>query len=288
MSAPSASPRTRVVAGVPVPSFVYGTAWKEDATAGLVRQALEAGFRGIDTANQRRHYHEAGVGAALAGAFADGLVTRDELFLQTKFTYVGGQDHRLPYDPRADEATQVRQSFASSLEHLGVQTIDSYVLHGPSRRMGLGDADHAVWRAMEALHAAGKTRFLGVSNVGLDQLEALCRFAATPPAFVQNRCFARAGWDREVRAFCRERSIVYQGFSLLTANLGELRTRTFAELVRRVGATPAQVVFAFALRVGMQPLTGTTDPAHMREDLGAYDITLGAEDVRLLENIALQ
>lgn len=284
----SAPARTLVVAASPVPSFVYGTAWKEEATEGLTQQALEAGFRGIDTANQRRHYHEAGVGAAVTRAIADGLVTRDELFLQTKFTYVGGQDHRLPYDPRADEATQVGQSFASSLEHLGVETIDSYVLHGPSRRVGLGDADHAVWRAMEALHAAGRTRFLGVSNVGLDQLEALCRFAATPPAFVQNRCFARAGWDREVRAFCRERGIVYQGFSLLTANLNELRTRAFAELVRRVGATPAQVVFAFALQVGMQPLTGTTDPAHMREDLGAYDVTLSDEDVRRLENIALE
>jgi diketogulonate reductase-like aldo/keto reductase len=224
------------------------------------------------------------VGAAVTRAIADRLVTRDELFLQTKFTYVGCQDHRLPYDPRTDEATQVRQSFASSLEHLGVETIDSYVLHGPSQRVGLGNADHAVWRAMEALHAAGRTRFLGVSNVGLDQLEALCRFAATPPTFVQNRCFARAGWDREVRAFCRERGIAW--VSLLTANLNELRTRAFAELVRRVGVTPAQVVFAVALQVGMQPLTGTTDPAHMREDLGAYDVTLSDEDVRRLENIA--
>ena len=288
MALSPSSPRTRLIAGIAVPSFVYGTAWKEDATEGLTRQALEAGFRGIDTANQRRHYHEAGVGAAVTRAIADGLVTRDELFLQTKFTYVGGQDHRLPYDRRADEAAQVRQSLASSLEHLGVESIDSYVLHGPSQRVGLGNADHAVWRAMEALHAAGRTRFLGVSNVGLDQLEALCRFAATPPAFVQNRCFARVGWDREVRAFCRERGIVYQGFSLLTANLNELRTRAFAELVRRVGATPAQVVFAFALQVGMQPLTGTTDPAHMREDLGAYDVTLSDEDVRRLENIALE
>jgi diketogulonate reductase-like aldo/keto reductase len=102
---------------------------------------------------------------------------------------------------------------------------------------------------------------------------------------VQNRCFARTGWDREVRAFCRERGIVYQGFSLLTANLGELRTPAFAGLVRRVGRTPAQVVFNFALAVGMQPLTGTTDPAHMREDLGAYDFELAPEDVRLMESL---
>jgi diketogulonate reductase-like aldo/keto reductase len=139
---------------------------------------------------------------------------------------------------------------------------------------------------MEELHAAGRTRFLGISNVGLDQLEALCARATTPPAFVQNRCFARTGWDREVRAFCRERGIVYQGFSLLTANLAELRHPAFARLVARVGRTPAQVVFRFALEVGMQPLTGTTDPAHMREDLASHDFTLSAEDVRLVENLA--
>jgi diketogulonate reductase-like aldo/keto reductase len=281
-----ASSRHRSVAGVCVPNFVYGTAWKEDATERLTRLAIEAGFRGIDTANQRRHYHEAGVGAAVARAIADGLLCRDELFLQTKFTYITGQNHRLPYDPSADLPTQVRQSFASSLEHLQVQTLDAYVLHGPSQRFGLGRADIEVWRAMEELHAGRRTRFLGVSNVGLDQLEALCAIAAVPPAFVQNRCFARDGWDANVRAFCRERGIVYQGFSLLTANVAELRTAAIARLVARIRRTVPQIVFRFALQVGMQPLTGTTDPAHMQEDLQAYDFHLSAEDVQLIENLA--
>ena len=65
-------------------------------------------------------------------------VRREDLFLQTKFTYAGGQDHRLPYDPRADPATQVRQSFASSLEHLGTIYLDSYLLHGPSTPLPWG------------------------------------------------------------------------------------------------------------------------------------------------------
>ena len=274
------------VAGTRVPSFVYGTAWKEEATQGLVEAAIEAGFRGIDTANQRKHYHEAGVGAALARVLASGRVKRDDVFLQTKFTFLGGQDHRLPYDPRADAGTQVRQSFASSLEHLGVDTIDSYVLHGPSQRFGLGAADLEVWRTMEEIHGTGRARLLGASNVDLDQLEELCARASIPPAFVQNRCFARNGWDADVRRFCRERGILYQGFSLLTANLGALGGPAFRELVARVGRTPAQVVFRFALQVGMQPLTGTTDPRHMREDLGAYDFELSDADVRLIEDIA--
>lgn len=264
-----------------LPRFLYGTAWKEDATEQLVRLALEAGFRGIDTANQRRHYFEAGVGAAVSGAIRDGLVTREELFLQTKFTYTDSQDHRIPFDPRADPATQVQQSFASSLEHLRVDAIDSYVLHGPSRRRGLGAVDWEVWRAMEAL----ETRFLGISNVSLDQLDELCSGASVQPKFVQNRCYARFGWDREVRAFCRARGIVYQGFSLLTANVRELNLPAFRAIVARTGRTPAQVVFRFAVQVGMLPLTGTTDPEHMREDLAIGDFALSEEDVRTIEGL---
>jgi diketogulonate reductase-like aldo/keto reductase len=271
--------------GVRVPTFLYGTAWKEDATAPLTRAALEAGFRGIDTANQRRHYFEAGVGEALAGALASGLVRREDVFLQTKFTYAGGQDHRLPYDPRAPLATQVAQSFASSLEHLGVDTLDAYVLHGPSVRHGLSAADWETWEAMERLHGAGRTRLLGVSNVGLDQLEALYAAAATKPAIVQNRCFAATGWDRDVRRFCREHGILYQGFSLLTANADVFRRRRVHAIAARTGRSLPQVIFRFALDVGMVALTGTTSPAHMTENLGVYEFALTSDEVHDIEEI---
>jgi len=270
------------VQDVRVPTFIYGTAWKEDTTASLARTALDAGFRGIDTANQRRHYFEAGIGEALADAFAAGLA-REDLFLQTKFTYAAGQDHRLPYDPRAPLAAQVAQSFASSLEHLGVDHLDSYVLHGPSVRRGLSDDDWETWAAMEQLHAAGKTRLLGVSNVTLAQLEALHARASVKPAVVQNRCFAAMGWDRDVRRFCAERGILYQGFSLLTANPDVFRLRFVHEIAARKGMTLPQVVFRFALEVGMVALTGTTSRAHMEEDLQAYDFALDPEEVRAIE-----
>ncbi|GAC1429488.1 MAG: aldo/keto reductase [Thermoanaerobaculia bacterium] len=269
-----------------VPPFLYGTAWKEDETERLTRLAIEAGFRGIDTANQRRHYFEAGVGAALAAAIVDGVVRRDEIFVQTKFTYVDGQDHRLPYDPKAGVASQVVQSFESSLEHLQTDTIDSYVLHGPSRRRGLTAMDRDVWRAMEHLHSSGKTRHLGISNVALDQLEELCGHANVQPSFVQNRCFASTGWDRETRAFCRDHGIIYQGFSLLTANVRELQHREFRRIVDVTGRTPAQVIFRFARQIGILPLTGTTDIVHMREDLRSDDFELTAADVSVLERIA--
>lgn len=272
--------RVRTVHGVEVPTFLYGTAWKEDRTENLVREALAAGFRGLDTANQRRHYHEAGVGRALARAFEDGTLSRDDVFLQTKFTHVAGQDHRLPYGPRDPVAEQVAQSFRSSLEHLGVERIDSYVLHGPSQRPGLADADREAWRAMETVHGDGGTRLLGVSNVTAEQLETLCELASVKPAFVQNRCFARAGWDAAVRRVCERRDVVYQGFSLLTANPEVVGHPALRAVAGRHGATVPQIVFAFAIAIGIVPLTGTTDPRHMVEDLAVYEIGLTDEEVR--------
>ena len=267
------------------PRFLYGTAWKEDDTERLTLLALNAGFRGIDTANQRKHYYEAGVGAALKQAFESGLVTRDDLFLQTKFTFLGGQDHRLPYDPSAPIATQVRQSFEKSLEHLGVESLDSYVLHGPSRQHGLGREDWAAWQAMEQLHAAGDVRALGVSNVNLPQLQLLCEKGRIKPQFVQNRCYAVLGWDRGVRTFCREEGIVYQGFSLLTANRAVLAHPTLARIAARHERALTQIIFRFALDVGMLPLTGTTNADHMRDDLAVANFQLDPTEVAAIESL---
>ena len=194
-----------------VPDFLYGTAWKEDRTPALTELALRMGFRGIDTANQRRHYWEAGVGQGLAAAYRAGVVARGDLFLQTKFTYQRGQDHRLPYDPEASLSAQVAQSLAGSLEHLGTDYVDSYVLHGPSSGYGWTGDDAEVWEAMVRERDAGRTRFLGVSNVSLQHLEEMAAAHTEAPAFVQNRCFARMGWDREVRLFCQKRNIRLPG-----------------------------------------------------------------------------
>jgi diketogulonate reductase-like aldo/keto reductase len=264
------------------PSILYGTAWKEDETKRLVETALAAGFRGIDTANQRKHYHEAAVGEALRSA----AIPRDELFLQTKFTHVEGQDARLPYDPRAPFAEQVRQSFESSLEHLGVTFLDSLLLHGPRTRTGFSREDREVWEAMEALHDERKVLAIGASNVSAEQLETICSVARVKPAFVQNRCYARTGWDRDVREICRRKGITYQGFSLLTANRKELSGSAVKEIAASHGKSVAQVVLRFAQQVGMLPLTGTTDPQHMQDDLDLADLVLSPEEVRKIETIA--
>lgn len=278
--------RTLTVKGVSVPPLLYGTAWKEDATQALVTRALEAGFRGIDTANQRKHYDEEGVGRALSAWLDQGLGERGQLFVQTKFTFAAGQDERLPYDPRAPIAMQVEQSFRSSLGHLGLETIDSYVLHGPSQRAGWNATDREAWQAMEALHDGKKTKLLGVSNVTLSQLQALCDGARVRPAFVQNRCYASMGWDFAVRSFCLEHDIVYQGFSLLTANRQVWEGQKVRAVAKRHGKTPAQVIFRYAMDLKILPLTGTTNPLHLREDLGVLDFALDAADHASLEDTA--
>jgi diketogulonate reductase-like aldo/keto reductase len=275
-----------MVEGAPIPKLLYGTAWKEERTLGLTALALEAGFRGIDTANQRKHYFEVAVGEAVQAAIAAGRVTRAGLFLQSKFTFKDGQDERLPYDPAAPIAAQVRQSFASSLEHFGTDYLDSFVLHGPSSRGRLTTADIEAWRAIEALASEGRTRFIGVSNFTLEQLRELLQLATVSPRFLQNRCYAKKGWDRAVRQLCGEHGVVYQGFSLLTANRDELKTEAVQRLSKRKARSVPELVFAFALQVGMLPLTGTSSAEHMRLDLGAVDFTLEPAEVEVLESVA--
>jgi diketogulonate reductase-like aldo/keto reductase len=273
------------VASASVPQLIYGTAWKEERTEALTRLALESGFRGIDTANQRKHYFEVGVGAALRSVLAAGVVQRDAVFLQTKFTFVDGQDHRLPYAAKAPVSRQVEQSLQSSLEHLGTDYLDSYVLHGPSQSRGLGALDREAWAAMEAAQRRGQVRALGISNVTLEQLRALEAFAEVPPAFVQNRCYARYGWDREVRAYCRAHGSVYQGFSLLTANTRELARPALVRVTARTGRSAAEVVFAFAARIGIVALTGTSNAEHMQRDLAALALELSPSEVEAIERV---
>jgi diketogulonate reductase-like aldo/keto reductase len=267
------------------PEFLYGTAWKEDRTPALTELALRMGFRGIDTANQRRHYVEAGVGEGLAAAYRAGLVKREDLFLQTKYTFQPGQDDRLPYDPEADFSTQVAQSLASSLEHLGTSYVDSYVLHGPASGYGWTDVDAEVWTAMLKERDAGRTRLVGVSNVGLHHLQQMAATKTEMPAFVQNRCFARRGWDREIRAFCKKHNITYQGFSLLTANPEVLHHPSVTSLAAREKVTPAQVVFRFAREIGILPLTGTSNAEHMKQDLASRELVLSASSVNAIESL---
>lgn len=260
-------------AGSPIPRILYGTAWKKQRTQPLVERAIELGFRGVDTAAQPKHYDEAAVGRALAAVISRGIVEREALFVQTKFTPYPGQDpSRVPYDPKAPLAEQVAQSFASSLRNLGTDYVDSLVLHSPMR-----DAESLaeVWTAMEAIAEQGGARQLGISNCySLTYLERLWSTAKIKPAVVQNRFYAATAYDVEIRRFCRAHGMTYQSFWTLTANFDLLASPELESPAARLKRTPAQVLFRFLTQEGVVPLTGTQSEAHMREDLAIFEFEL--------------
>ena len=267
-----------------IPEFIYGTAWKEDRTAELTMAAVTAGFKAIDTANQKKHYREDYVGEALLELYRKGL-KRESFFLQTKFTYVNGQDHRLPYDPNDDFSTQVKSSFENSLKNLHTDYIDSFLLHGPSTGGELTEADWEVWASIEALYQAGRAKMIGVSNFAIHQIKELVKGAKVKPMFVQNRCYANRGWDKAVREFCITNKIIYQGFSLLTANPQIVKAPEVLKMAQRFGVEPQQVIFRFAKQIGILPLTGTTNKKHMSGDLLISRIELSQEELNLLSSL---
>ena len=258
--------------GVRVPRIIYGTSWKKERTAALVKQAITLGYRGIDTACQPKHYDEAGVGAGLAPCLATGL-TRSDLYLQSKFTPVDGQDPaRLPYDPNDGVAIQVEQSFHNSLRNLRTSYLDCLVLHSP-----LENERHLmdVWQAMEAIFETGGAKQLGVSNYyAPDQLERLYRKVHIKPAVVQNLFYAQTGYDREIRGFCRQHQILYQSFWTLTANPNVLAHATLQTLASNYGRTPEQVFLRSLTQIDIIPLSGTTSQTYMREDLAIFEFEL--------------
>ncbi|MEM9072148.1 MAG: aldo/keto reductase [Myxococcota bacterium] len=261
-------------AGVTMPGVVYGTAWKKERTAALVQEALAAGFRGVDTACQPKHYHEPGVGEGLRLAG----VRRDELYVQTKFTPLGGQDPaRVPYDPKASLPEQVAQSIQRSLANLHVSCLDALVLHSPLKTF----ADTMlVWRALEAAVDAGQARQLGISNCyDAAFFERLFNGARIPPAVLQNRFYRDSGYDAHLRRFCTEHRVAYQSFWTLTANPHLLESAPVRAASERHGKTQAQVLFRALTQLGVVPLIGTTSRQHMDEDLAVFAFTLAPPEL---------
>lgn len=263
--------------GVHMPRLLYGTAWKKERTAGLVARALQLGFRGVDTACQPKHYDEPGVGAGVAQALAAGLA-RDQLYLQTKFTPLAGQDpRRVPYDRNASLTEQVRQSCEVSLGNLSTTYLDCLVLHSP---LSPFERLLEVWRALEELVEQGLARELGLSNCYQPRLFAeLYAAARVKPWVLQNRFYAETGYDRELRGFCRAHGVVYQSFWTLSANPDQLARPELRTLAARHALTPAQVFFRALTQLGIVPLTGTCSEEHMRQDLAIFELELAPADL---------
>ena len=270
-------------AGIKMPPFLYGTAWKKKQTTELVVQAIQSGFRGIDTAGQPKHYDEPRVGEALAELNEFGI-KREDLFVQTKFTPANGQDpSNMPYDSTASLADQVTQSFASSLRNLKTHYVDSLVLHSPLSTL---QQTMEVWNTMETFHKSGEAKQLGISNCySLSTLESIYSSADVKPAVLQNRFYQASGYDVDLRAWCVDKGITYQSFWTLTANPHLLASAPITSIAANYNRTPAQVFFRFLTQKGIAPLIGTTTHQHMKEDLAIFEFELSSKEIELIEEL---
>lgn len=246
--------------------LMYGTAWKKDDTADLVFQAVHAGFRFIDTASQPKHYDEAGVGYGWKMA-ADQLgLKREDMFLQTKFTAISGQDpNDIPYARDARLEDQVRQSVHTSIRNLKTDYIDSMVLHSPMKTM---EETLKVWRVLEESVEEGKIRQLGISNCyDPKTFKQLYEEAKVKPKVLQNRFYADSNFDIELRSMCKSLGVQYQSFWTLSANRKALATKDWKAVAEQKGLTPQTLMYAFMMTLGHTPLSGTKNSGHMTEDI---------------------
>ena len=270
-------------AGVKMPKIIYGTAWKKERTTSLVEAALRCGFRGIDTACQPKHYNEALVGDAILNMQHEGI-KREDLFIQTKFTPVSGQDLKnIPYHLNASLPKQVQQSFATSKHNLNTQYIDSLVLHSPYT---VFEELMEVWHTMETFVSKGDVGQLGISNCySIDILKDLYETAHIKPAVLQNRFHAKTYYDKEIRKYCDEKHIIFQSFWSLTGNPEIFLTEILDKISEKHKVSTAEVWFAFLRENNIVPLTGTSSSQHMIEDLNSLDITLSPEDIKQIATL---
>jgi diketogulonate reductase-like aldo/keto reductase len=216
------------------------------------------------------------VGAALEELESHGI-KRSDIFLQTKFTPISGQDPaNVPYNPDSPIEEQVAQSFESSLKNLKTDYVDSLVLHSP---VAPYPVMMRVWGAMEEIHQAGGAKQLGISNCYDPQLlQALAAEVSVGPAVVQNRFYQQTGYDTELRKWCSENGTIYQSFWTLTANPHILGSPPVRELAKRHGKTEPQIFFRYLSDIGIVPLTGTCTEQHMAEDLAIFDFELSSDE----------
>jgi diketogulonate reductase-like aldo/keto reductase len=266
-----------------IPPLIYGTAWKKEKTAELVEKAILSGFRGIDTACQPKHYHEEGVGEALERLVKQNMGRKD-LFIQTKFTPLSGQDpNRIPYDPHAPLSEQVKQSFSTSLKNLKIEFIDSLLLHSP---LNTHEQTMQAWQSMEELHKKGAVGVLGISNCyDLPTFKLLYEEAKIKPSVLQNRFYNETGYDKILRKWCLERNVSYQSFWTLTANPQILNHPHVIKMAFLKEVTEAQLFFRFLTQQNIIPLIGSCSEKHMQEDLAIFDFSLTEEEMITIDSL---
>jgi len=248
-------PNLRLNNGVTVPQLGFGVFQvPPEQTQRVVEDALEAGYRHIDTA--AGYGNEAGVGAAIA---ASGI-PREELFITTKL--------------RNGEQGTTAEAFEASRQALGVDVIDLYLIHWPVPSQGLFVE---AWRALEKIYAADGVRAIGVSNFLQDHLDTLLAQTTVVPAVNQielHPTFQQAA----LAARSRAHGIAVEAYSPLGQG-SDLNAAAVTALAKKHAATPAQIVLAWHLGVGNIAIPKTTHAHRMRENLAATEVTISRDEM---------
>jgi diketogulonate reductase-like aldo/keto reductase len=221
-----------------------------------VRWALELGYRHIDTA--QAYGNEESVGRALR----DSGVPREEVFLTTKF-----------YPRNRDPEAEARRS----LERLGVDQVDLYIIHWPQR------GPTWAWPGMEAAHSSGYARSIGVSNFSVQQLEEVTAVATSPPVVNQVQ-FSPFEYRRRLLEACDERGIALEAYSPLGTGR-HLRDRAVTEIAERVDRTPAQVLLRWCLQRGTVVIPKSTHRERIQENGQIFDFVLAEQDMAALDAV---
>ncbi|WP_433858977.1 aldo/keto reductase [Streptomyces kronopolitis] len=247
--------------GIEMPQLGYGV-WQieDDQAFTAVGQALEAGYRSIDTA--AIYGNEEGTGKALA---ASGL-PREELFVTTKL-WNGDQGH---------DATL--RAFDTSLSKLGLEYVDLYLIHWP---LPSRDTYVDTYRALEKIQAGGRARAIGVSNFLPGHLERLLGETSVVPAVNQIELHPQFQ-QAESRAFHARHNVVTEAWSPLGQGKGLLEHATLAELAAKHGKTPAQVVLRWHLQLGNVVIPKSVTPSRIAENIDVFDFELDDTDLATL------
>lgn len=244
-----------VADGVDMPQLGFGVWQVPDAEAeGIVRIAIEAGYRAIDTAAIYRN--ETGVGAALAA----GKVARSEIFVTTK---LWNDAHE---DPRA--------ALRASLGRLGLDHVDLYLIHWPTTRDTFVDA----WRTMAALRDEGLTRAIGVSNFKIHHLQRVIDDTGFVPAVNQVELHPYLQ-QAELRRFHVDNGITTEAWSPIGQGKGLLDDPALAAIATRHGRTAAQVVIRWHLQLGNLVIPKSATPARVRENFDVAGFELELDDM---------
>jgi 2,5-diketo-D-gluconate reductase A len=260
-SARSQVPSVPLKDGRSIPQLGLGV-WQVpvDRCAEVVGHALEIGLRHVDTA--AAYGNEAQVGEAIR----ESGIPRDDLFVTTK----------LWNDDQGHEAA--RRALHTSLERLGLDVVDLYLIHWPMPSAG---RYVDTWKTFVELQQEGLVRSVGVSNFLPEHLDRIVAETGVEPVVNQVELHPRFA-QRELRDVHAERGIVTEAWSPL--GQGQvLEDATIAAIAERLGRTPAQVVLRWHLRQGNVVFPKSVTPARIEENLDLFGFELSAEDVAAID-----